>query len=184
MIFQSNDIDFIEVSEPVGVPIHDPHYLKQAAMYYLKRNATSDSGASSKDTVPEKQDLSKASSSIPRPVTTESANNNKKPHPQKPHISPSQQKDQTKGNLDNNATPSKRGYRAKPIYRVKEDSEEQLKETSVETSKPQTSTQTNPVVTQDNTPNRGYKKRPQKVFRPVQSQDNSGDVGTSYDIKK
>lgn len=159
-------------------------------MYYLNRNAAeSDASGGNNETsssAVENQDLSKASNSIPRPATTENPNNNnKKPQPpQKQNTSPTQKKEQTKGNLDNNATPSKRGYRAKPVYRVKDDSDQEQTSTepSVEKSNIQTSTQppSSPLA-QDNTPNRGYKKRAQKVFRPVQSQ---GEAGTSYDLKK
>jgi hypothetical protein len=134
-----------------------------------------------------KQTLSIASNSIPRPALnnntlakTDPVVRNKKPSP-----SAQDQKIQTYELNSTTELSSKRGgYRSKPTYRVKGTDLPNNSETTILNISPDK--EHNPANSSpESTPKTAQKKRQQKVFRPKQrndSTDNPGEIGTSSDM--
>jgi len=153
------------------------------------------SSEKSETTPANKQDLSKASNSIPRPAMINNSINrtdpvirNKKPNPQSQTGADKMQTFQinsttTQDSLSsqNSSSKTRGGYRTKPTYRVKGNDLPNSETTNLNTN----DSELTPSNSPDSTPNTAQKKRPQKVFRPKQrndSTDNPGEIGTSSDM--
>jgi protein LSM14 len=149
------------------------------------------SSEKSESTTPNKQDLSKASNTIPRPALINNSINrtdpvirNKKPNQPADKMQTYQINSTTQESLSSQNSSSKmRGGRTKPTYRVKGTDLPNSETTNINISP--NDTELTPTNSPDSTPKSAHKKRPQKVFRPKQrndSTDNPGEIGTSSDM--